>query len=305
MRNFKRNPYTVCVNYVNETGKGITLQCAELLEKAFRTIEGIKIVSIEEAKENEPDLVVNTLPLNGFIKGKKSVWWDLETAEYQLTQFFDDADAIFFPNHRNVQGYEPWREKAYFLPLATDPDYFRYHKVPIEYDVGFVGREDGNREIRRAGLDALEAHCKEKGYRFLRIDRIPRGEENSKMLSRCLLTLQLAGLRNIEQRLFETAAIRPLLADRQETNEKEIDMVVEPSVHYIPYYYYFDDNDFMVKEKGHWEDLFKQVDFYLANPEAREAIVENAREHMFKNHTYRNRAETILKIAGGEEWNNQ
>ena len=149
------------------------LQCAKLLKKGFNEIERVEVVD----PTRKCDLVVNTLPDCGFIRGKKSVWWDLETAEFQRPQYFDMSDAIFYPNHKNVGFYKTWKKKSFFLPLATDPDYFHYYKVPMKYDIVFVGREDMNRESRVEGLNVLEGHCLKKGYKFLRTNVIKRGKE--------------------------------------------------------------------------------------------------------------------------------
>lgn len=274
----------VHVNYSNEDTVGHTLQVATLLKKAFKEHPRTQVV-----KPDEADLIVNTLPDAGFMNGKKkSVWWDLETAEYHKPQYFDDSDAIFYPNHKDVTFYEPWKKKSYFLPLATDPKLFRYWKVPMEYDVVFSGREDANRGTRVDGLNVLEDHCKAKGYKFLRTNYHNRGEANSKIISSGKLTLQIAGLRNLEQRVFENSPIRPQLVDMQETNEKELKLVDPELKSFIPFYY----------KENDWSELLEKVDYYLAHDKEREAIVKYARKHFFANHTYKNRVERILEVCG-------
>lgn len=286
----------VAVNYRKEPEH--QLQVAELLEKAFRETKGVKVVPREIAEQGGADLVVNTLPHNGFIHGaKKSVWWDLETAEFQVNEFFERADAIFYPNSRNIKAYDKYKDKSFFLPLATDPDYFRWYDEPINYEVGFIGREDANRWLRVQGLNELEKFCSDKKYRFLRTNKIDRGEKTSRLTSQCLLNIQIAGLRNIEQRVFETSSMRPLVADRQEENEKDMDAILKPHVHYIPFYYKLENTEaeFALYD---WSDLLVQVEYYIKHPAKREQIVRNAREHMFKNHTYRNRVREILEKTG-------
>jgi hypothetical protein len=256
------------------------LQCALLLEKAFKEHPRTEIVEIKDA-----DLVVNTLPDAGFVNGKKkSVWWDLETAEYQCSQYFDQSDWIFYPNHKNVDFYDKWKDKSSFLPLATDKELFHYWEVPMEYDIVFVGREDVNRGVRVEGLDALEAHCKKKGYSFLRTNSIGRGAETSKVISSGKLTIQIAGLRNLEQRVFENSPIRPQLVDLQEENETEMSMI-DPGLQSCIYFYY---------APGNWKALLNKVDYYLAHMDKAERIVKHARKKFFANNTYLNRVDTIL-----------
>lgn len=272
----------VIVNYRRDHD----LCCGELLAKGFSQIPRVKLLPKDTTEK--ADLVVNTLPDNGIIIGKQTVWWDLETAEFQYSQFFNKVDAIFYPNHKNVQVYDPWKHKSYFLPLATDPDYFHYYEVPTEYDVVFVGREDTNRQTRVSGLGALEAHCKAKGYKFLRDNGIPRGEETSKVISSGKLTIQIAGLRNLEQRVFENSPIRPQLVDVQEENEKEMQLIDPGLKSFIPYYY----------KDGDWSDLLNKVDYYLEHMDEAEKIVEHARKHFFAYNTYEMRARQILDIIG-------
>ena len=269
--------------YVN-WDKQHQLQVALLLEEAFRYHPRTKIVKPEDA-----DLIINTLPDKGWLDGKKkSVWWDLETAEFQCKQYFDLADAIFYPNHKNVQEYNEWKDKSFFLPLATNKKYFHYHKVPFKYDIIFVGREDVNRQVRVEGLNALEEHCKKKGYSFLRTNGIDRGEETAKVISSGRLTIQIAGLRNLEQRVFENSPIRPQLVDVQEENEKEMRMISPKLKSFIPYYYSI----------GNWKDLLDKVDYHLVNMDKAEKIVKYARKHFFSNHTYKNRIDRILEVLG-------
>ena len=253
-------------------------------KKGFSEIERVELV--EPSKKC--DLIVNTLPDSGFIKGKINVWWDLETAEYQLTQYFNLADYIFYPNHKNIGKYETWKDKSFFLPLATDPSYFHYYKVPMKYDIVFVGREDMNRESRVEGLNVLEGHCLKKGYTFLRTNSIKRGKETSKVISSGKLTIQIAGLRNLEQRVFENSPIRPQLVDVQEDNEMEMKLIDPDLKSFVPFYY----------TPGDWHDLLDKVDYYLAHPRKREQIVKNARELFFTKHTYKQRAERILEVVG-------
>lgn len=260
-----------------------------LLERAFRYHPRTKLV-----KPDDADLIVNTLPDNGFMNGqKKSVWWDLETAEFQCGQYFEQAHAIFYPNHKNVQAYEEFKDKSFFLPLATDKKLFHYWKIPepyseFKYDIVFVGREDANRGTRVEGLNILEEHCKSKGYSFLRTNGIERGEETSKVISQGKLTIQIAGLRNLEQRVFENSPIRPQLVDVQEENEMEMKLIDPDLKSFIPYYY----------KEGDWSDLLDKIDYYLVHDKEREAIVRYARKHFFANHTYKQRVERILEVCG-------
>lgn len=57
--------------------------------------------------------------------------------------------------------------------------------------------------------------------------------------------------------------------------------------------------DLPMYEQGNWEDLFKQIDFYLEHDEIREELRQHLAEDVRQNHTYANRMQTVIeKVLG-------
>lgn len=263
-----------------------------LLEKALRRMENVEVYDTQEmnkgtGKKPQMDMIINSMPMNHLPfmdnPGGITAWWDLEECSDPKVEYFDRCDVIFHPN------YNPYRwnlypaGKASYLPLANDFDVSRY--IPEEkmiYDIAFLGREELENVYRRRRtiLDYLDDKY------FIRRGKAQRGIPSAKAISQGKLTLQISGWDNLEERFFQFGAIRPILVDYLE----EIDLIAERDVDYISF----------VTD----EECYEKIAYYLEHMDEAEAIHQRLVKKLQDHHTYKNRAEEIIRfIKEGTTYN--
>lgn len=260
-----------------------------LLEKALRSLPNVLVFDRQEllkgtGKRPQIDLLLNCMPMNqiSFLDNPNGItaWWDLEECSDPKKEYFDRCDVIFHPNYNPYQWNLYPKGKSSYLPLANDFQVSRYYpEEKMIYDISFLGREELENVYRRRRtiLDYLDEKY------FIRRGKSQRGEMSSRAISQGKLTLQISGWDNLEERFFQFGAIRPILVDYLE----ELDLIAERDVDYIS----FETN----------EECYEKIEYYLKHMDEAEAIHKRLVEKLSKYHTYKNRAEEILRyIRTGE-----
>lgn len=252
-----------------------------LLEKAFREMDNVEVYDTQEMSKSHPklDLILNSMPMNQlpFIDNPDGLtaWWDLEECSDPKREYFDRCDVIFHPNYNPYQwNLYPFARCSY-LPLANDFRVSRYYpEEKMIYDVAFLGREELENVYRRRRviLDYLDEKY------FIRRGKAQRGEMSSRAISQGKLTIQISGWDNLEERFFQFGAIRPMLVDYLE----ELDLVADRDIDYISF-----TTD---------EECYDKIAYYLGHMDEAEAIHQNLLKKLQEHHTFKNRAEEILRV---------
>jgi len=250
----------VAVNYVKEH----VLQVPEMLEKGFRSIEGVEVVGINQ----EPEIVVNSMPFNGIVKGtKKTVYWELDIAEFNHAGEYHLCDIVYFPSNMRK---DLWNEKSRFLPMAVDPEYYHPIDMPIDHDVVFMGRMD--RSLRVEYIEKLKRTFK------VSAGTETRGEPTSRALSSGRCSFQISEFRNLEQRNFEYSAVVPMVLERV----PDIELFTEDE-HYKGF------------NRENYQEFEDQIRWCIDHTDQALLMRDRMIEHLKEHHTYVHRAKTILE----------
>ena len=260
----------------------LKLLCPRMLEDAFRRVPGVNVFHTGEISEAETDVAFNTLPRGDIAGGRLTAWWDIEACNYQCPEYFG-MDMVLVPYNARGADY-PHDGRTFFFPFATEPQEFRYWPSQIRYDLGFVGREDGNRTKRVALLNQL---AKEKKLILLRTNRVERGEPVSRLLSEAQVVLQCSGDAGdgvMETRFFECGLIAPLAADITEVNQTDMEWAAVPDEQFLAY-----------RTK---EELVEKLWRLLRDPAALKKMRRAALHNWGTRHTYDIRARDFLRHIG-------
>jgi hypothetical protein len=240
------------------------LQVPFLLEKAFREIGETVFGPTEDCEE--PDLAINTMPWNGMVRGKKTVYWELDVVESTHQEIYSDCDVVYFPSRFKV---DSWPANGKFLPMAVDFDY--YHPISIKptFDAVFMGRLD--RSLRSEYIDKLK-----QGHSVL-VGTAERGLPTCQELSQGMCSFQISEFSNLEQRNFEYSAVVPMVLERV----PDLEVFVE-------------DEHFKGFDRDNYDEFESQVDWCVKNYQKALLMRDRMVGHLGKYHLYRHRAESIL-----------
>lgn len=252
-----------------------------MIEDAFRRRDDVEVYRLGELQPGEADLVFNTEAKAERPRGKITAWWDIEACYYQVAEEFT-SDIVLAPYTLSPNPYP--EDRTYFFPFANDPVNFKYHEdTRIEYDLGFVGREDLDRLKRVEYLDWLQ----KQDINMFRSNGVARGAAVSRMLSAAKIILQVSGDAHkgvMETRFFEVGPINVMAADKHEYNKDDMDWAAVADYHYIAY--------------NSKEELLEKVKRVSSDDELRLRMLSRARENYTKNHTYDVRVRQLLETIG-------
>ena len=252
---------TVRFNYSKEH----ILQVPWLLEKAFGNLPNVELIT-----EGIADIAVNSMPWNGIVSGKKTVYWELDIAEYNRMGEYDKFDIVYFPSNMRQ---EMWPEHGKFLPMAVDTAYFKPIDIKPTKDLVFMGRLD--RSLRSEYLDNL-------GNKFqIKVGTNERGLPTSQSLCDGRCSLQISEFQNLEQRNFEYSAVVPMILERV----PDIDLFTEDK-HYKGF------------DRDNYQELEDQVSWCVDNYEEALKMRDRMIKHLKNKHTYEHRAKQIIKDCG-------
>jgi spore maturation protein CgeB len=167
--------------------------------------------------------------------------------------------------------------KAVCIPHAVEADLFESMEQNRIYEVGWVGRLDGQEyNIRRRYIEGLK-----KQFAMNEIEQYYPPEAMAKIyqLSKVVVNLSRDDhLHDANLRCFEVMAAGALLITPQPTELAELGFV--EGTHYVT---------FQTESQ-----MYEIVQYYLKNDEERDAISQAARALVLQQHTYDVRAKTIL-----------
>ncbi len=170
--------------------------------------------------------------------------------------------------------------RAYWLPLACDPQCHRPMPANLLYDIVFVGTTKYIvNEQRVARLLRLA-----QNFRVARQEDIGP-DDMCRVYCSGKLVFNSSVSQDLNMRVFEAMATgRPLLTNRNAAING-LDTLFEEHRHYIGY-----DDD----------DLIEQVKRYLADDALRETIGQTARQCVLDQHTYLHRVDTLLETLSAK-----
>jgi len=159
-----------------------------------------------------------------------------------------------------------------WLPHAVDPQIFKpLQQITKRYDMGLVGYMN---EKRKKAVDIMSEYMNVKHFNSV------WELTANRCINECKIGFNISVEDDINMRLFETMASGvPLLTNKIENNGME-DLFGNDEKYFLTY-----SSDKEMKEKAVR---------LIANPDIRNTLSNNARQHILQYHTYRNRLNTIL-----------
>lgn len=251
---------TVRFNYKKEH----ILQVPFLLEKAFASLPDVEMIT-----EGEADLAINSMPWQGIVRGKKTVYWELDIAEAHHSEDYEQFDIVYFPSNMKKK---LWAPNGRFLPMAVDPEFFHPMKVPITKDVVFMGRLD--RSLRGEYTNRL------KKVFDMEVGQRERGIPTSTALSAGKCSFQISEFQNLEQRNFEYSAVLPMVLERVPDIE-----LFEEDKHYKGF------------DRENYQEFEDQIRWCVENQEEAMVMRDRMIAHLKTRHTYADRAREIISNA--------
>ncbi len=165
------------------------------------------------------------------------------------------------------------------IPHAIEADLFQTAASPRIYEVGWVGRLDGESySIRRRYIQGLK-----ELFVMNDIDRYYTLDEMAAIYKQSKIVINLSRddyLQDANLRCFEVMASGALLITPQPTELSELGFVA--GTHYVT---------FQTET-----EMYELVQYYLNNQDERETIAQAARNLVMAKHTYDARVQTILEI---------
>jgi hypothetical protein len=163
---------------------------------------------------------------------------------------------------------------------AADPQLFSVHQRQRTFEVGWVGRSDGNLyKDRRAVLSDLS-----RNFRMNDFTRFHSPEELAEVFSRSKIIFNVARddyPQDANMRVFEVMASGALLITRRPS---ELTLFgFEEGVHFVGY--------------NRPEEVVGLARQYLNDEVTRSRIAQTAREKVLREHTYDNRVRTLLRTV--------
>ncbi len=250
----------VCVNYQKEH----LLQVPFLLEKAFGQIEGVEVVGLN----NDPEIVVNSMPWNGIAKGSKgTVYWELDIAEVSHPECYGQVNIVYYPSNMRK---DLWTDNYKFLPMAVDFDFYHPIDKKPEYDIIYMGRMD--RSYRKEYIENLS-----KKFNILNT-AAERGLPTTEILSKGKCSFQVSEFSNLEQRNFEYSAVVPMVLEKV----PDIELFTEDE-HYKGF------------TRGDYDGFEKQIRWCCEHYDEALKMRDRMVKHLKAKHTYIHRAKQILE----------
>lgn len=178
----------------------------------------------------------------------------------------------------NLEGHE----NVKWLPEACNPRLHRNLGIDRNYDIGFVGKGNGDRVRNGKTKDDFLGFLRNSKY-TCDMSHNCWGEGYAKFMNRANIAFDRVIAHNIGTRIFESAAMGcvPLWADIGVSKECGIHELFKPGEHFMPY------NDTI-------EDLERAIETLINNPDIMKSISEKAQKHVLAKHTYAHRARSVL-----------
>lgn len=227
-----------------------------------------------------PDAWPRLLPQDLVNTPYPTACFNIDTFEHpeqraRFSMLFDYA-FVFHPGFdRQLQQFG--HPQAICIPHAVEVNLFEVASAKKIYDVGWVGRLDGQSySIRRRYIKGLqERFLMNDIYQYYTIDEMAKIYQQSKIV----INLSRDDyLQDANLRCFEVMASGALLVTPQPTELSELGFT--EGTHYIT---------FQTESQ-----MYELVEYFLKNEESRAVIAKSARDLVMEKHTYDARVQAIL-----------
>ncbi len=194
--------------------------------------------------------------------------------------YLKQADYIMVPQLQAAKMWQDLHPRVFWLPYAVDPEIYREHPVPRQYDMVFVGTVKGALYRRRRHLlNLLSQHFSIKIAENCYFQDAARLYSQGHMIFNESLALE------VNMRTFEAMACRRCL----------ITSLIDDAGFGI---LFADGEDLVIYGE---RDLLPLVDYYLSFPGQREKVASSGYGKVLKNHTYEHRWLFIKGLLEGKE----
>lgn len=194
------------------------------------------------------------------------VFWAIDTHIVNYQSFIRDAK-ITHVAFNNKQDYDKYNlENSFWLPLGVSTTHFDVnYNLEKTRDISFIGGLTSDRKIicDKFDIECLNAY----------------GNDYVKEMQKSKICFNQSISYDINGKYFDIIGSGSFML----TNYNEYFFEFVGRNEYIGKMFYHNEND-----------LGDKIKYYLSNDDEREYIARNAREFIFKNHSYENRANIIL-----------
>jgi hypothetical protein len=195
-------------------------------------------------------------------------YWALDNTRLkgQFENKIKDASCVFYTQPCMKEYFSLLNPKVKLSMLAGYADFHKpYPEEEKIFDVGYIGQSvDGRGEA----LDYLRSYFKVYAEEHVY-------EDYSQRLSRCKVLFNKSRLGELNLRVYESMAIGALVTDYIE----DLKYVGEEGKHFLTY--------------KTMEEAKKKIQYLLDNPDIREQMEKDAREHFLNNHTFLHRLNSM------------
>lgn len=240
---------------------------------AWYITKAISELGHEIVTRNEADLVINIggHPHVDRLPGVPYFFWDCDSFMHEPNESTMAFDKVFIGG--SPEDLDRYPQGTVYLPHAFDPEFHKPHDVKKEFDIVMIGRKDDTYAQRNRLVQSLKEHF------IVYHEQAPFGHEYAKAMSMGKIILnRTLGEKNIPIRFFEGMAIGCLF----ENYNDNLDSLATEGRHYIGY------TD---------KNIVDKIKYYLIHDTERIRIAKYGRKHALKHHTYKHRAERILKCV--------
>lgn len=194
---------------------------------------------------------------------KGCVVWAVDNnriSDRDYSELFNSASTLIY----SQPTFNPKHPNAHLVLLGADPEVHKKYDVEEEYDVVFVGEQEGREDI----LKKLDSE-----FNLLNLSS---AENYAKELSRAKIIFNYSRYNEINMRFFEGMAVGTLVTN------KVPHLPGKDGKHYMTY------KDI--------DDAVSQIKKLLKDDKKRNEIAKNSRDFILKSHTYKHRLKEIVDI---------
>lgn len=249
-------------------------------DKNYRTLADLLPGNVRPILYLYPDAWPRWLPKGLVDSPYPTACFNIDTFEHpeqraRFSMLFDYA-FVFHPGF-DLKFQQFGHPQAICIPHAVEADLFEGVATQKIYDVGWVGRLDGQSySLRRRYINGLQERFVMNG-----IDRYYTLDEMANIYQQSKIVINLSRddyLQDANLRCFEVMASGALLITPRPTELSEIGFI--EGTHYVTF-----ENE---------NQMYEIVEYYLKNEEERELIAQSARKFVLEKHTYDARVQTIF-----------
>lgn len=245
--------------------------------------KNVNITSIVKKCKQKPDFIFHIDGALRHLSGYKRI--NIPTVFYAIDShltlnfhrnIISDFDFVFAAQKDYIPELKEEKKEVYWLPHACDPNIHKRYESPKLFDIGFIGSMD-SRYVERVRL--LKILSEKHDVIAINI----KFNNMSKIYSQSKIGFNKSLKGDLNMRVFEIMSSGTMLLTDKINNG--LNDLFEDKKHLVTY-----ENE---------EELDELVQYYLENEDEREKIAREGQKEVHEKHTYRHRAEQILKTVKG------